>query len=67
MFGGFVMWHRGEKADGTDSFSEVVKPLDYWPTLRVLIAVVSITKEPGLPREPEEMYRSPKITGGWRQ
>lgn len=40
LFGGFVEWHRGERADGLDSFAEQLVPEDVWP-LSVLVAVTS--------------------------
>lgn len=38
VFGGFVEWHRGVEADGSDSFAEPLAPAGHWP-LRVVIAV----------------------------
>src|SRR5439155_20764012 len=29
IFGGFVEWHRGERADGVDSFAEPLAPIDH--------------------------------------
>lgn len=40
MLGGYVEWHRGERADGLDSFAEQLLPEDAWP-LAVLVAVTS--------------------------
>ncbi len=40
LFGGFVEWHRGERADGIDSFAEQLLPEEAWP-LAVLVAVTS--------------------------
>lgn len=39
--GGFVVWHRGERSDGTDSFAEQKFPAAHWPELRLLVGVVS--------------------------
>ena len=43
VFGGFALWHRGANGSGEDSYAEQVKPENYWPELRDLIAIV----EPG--------------------
>ncbi len=37
IHGGWVVWHRGERDDGYDSFAEQVFPVDHWP-LRAVIA-----------------------------
>lgn len=41
VHGGFCVWHRGERADGTDSYAEQVFPADHWPSLRLLVALVA--------------------------
>ncbi|XP_060110263.1 diphosphomevalonate decarboxylase [Heteronotia binoei] len=46
MFGGFVQWAMGERADGKDSIALQVAPEIHWPELRVLILVVSAEKKP---------------------
>src|SRR5213080_762233 len=40
IFGGFVEWHRGERADGVDSFAEPLAPLEHWD-VRTVVAVTS--------------------------
>lgn len=45
LFGGLVEWHRGERADGLDSFAEQLLPEDAWP-LAVLVAVTSGAPKP---------------------
>jgi len=40
LFGGFVMWHKGNLENGSDSFSEQVYSKHHWPDLRMIIAVV---------------------------
>src|SRR5438094_7541686 len=46
IFGGFVEWHRGERADGVDSVAEpLVGPADW--DLRVVVAVVSPARKAG--------------------
>lgn len=41
IHGGFVLWHRGENPDGYDSFAESMFNADWWPDLRVIIAVTT--------------------------
>jgi diphosphomevalonate decarboxylase len=41
LYGGFVRWSRGERADGLDSLASQVVPASHWPELRILILVVS--------------------------
>ncbi|KAI9731755.1 MAG: diphosphomevalonate decarboxylase [Cirrosporium novae-zelandiae] len=41
LFGGYVAWRMGTRADGEDSIAESVAPLSHWPTMRALILVVS--------------------------
>jgi diphosphomevalonate decarboxylase len=41
MYGGWVQWIMGEKADGSDSIAAEVASAEHWPEMRVLIAVVS--------------------------
>lgn len=45
VFGGFVAWEGGEKADGTDSLAVEVAERDHWPELDVLICVVNDGKK----------------------
>ncbi|KAG9010411.1 diphosphomevalonate decarboxylase [Tulasnella sp. JGI-2019a] len=45
LFGGFVTWEMGERADGTDSFAVEVAPRGHWPDLHALICVVSDVKK----------------------
>jgi len=39
--GGFCTWHRGERADGGDSFATQDFPEAHWPELRLLACIVS--------------------------
>jgi len=39
--GGFCAWHRGDRADGTDSFAEQLFPPSHWPEVRMVVAVVA--------------------------
>jgi len=41
VFGGFAIWHKGQKIDGSDSYAEQLFPQDYWPDFCVLVAVVN--------------------------
>ncbi|MEY3013955.1 MAG: hypothetical protein RIT45_2690 [Pseudomonadota bacterium] len=41
VHGGFVLWHRGEEADGSDSFAEQVASEEEWP-LRAVIAHIGV-------------------------
>ncbi|XP_046684727.1 diphosphomevalonate decarboxylase isoform X2 [Homalodisca vitripennis] len=45
LAGGFVHWARGDRADGTDSIAKEIFPLVHWPSLRVLILVVTDKKK----------------------
>src|SRR2546425_9525745 len=40
IFGGFVEWRRGERADGRDSVAEPLAPPEFWD-VRVVVAVTS--------------------------
>jgi diphosphomevalonate decarboxylase len=39
MYGGYVKWVMGDKADGSDSIARQVAPASHWPQMRVLILV----------------------------
>lgn len=41
IYGGFVVWDKGKKDDGSDSTSKQIAPHAHWPELSVLILVVS--------------------------
>lgn len=41
IFGGLVLWHKGERADGSDSYAEQVLDERHWPELIDMIAIVS--------------------------
>jgi len=40
IYGGFVVWHKGEKQDGSDSYAEQLFDHNHWPELRILVIVV---------------------------
>lgn len=41
MYGGFVVWEKGEVDEGSDSIAKQITPQEHWAGLRVLILVVS--------------------------
>ncbi|XP_033754276.1 diphosphomevalonate decarboxylase-like isoform X2 [Pecten maximus] len=45
VHGGFVMWDKGQKHDGTDSIARQIQPHTHWSDLRVLILVVNEQKK----------------------
>lgn len=45
MFGGFVAWEMGTRADGLDSIAVQVAPREHWPEMQALILVVSDAKK----------------------
>ncbi|XP_037938829.1 diphosphomevalonate decarboxylase [Teleopsis dalmanni] len=45
LYGGFVRWNMGTKADGTDSLAVPVAPQSHWPNMHVLILVVNDAKK----------------------
>lgn len=44
-YGGFVKWHMGEKADGTDCVAEQFVDEKYWPEMQVMCAVLKASKK----------------------
>jgi diphosphomevalonate decarboxylase len=45
MFGGFAAWEMGKKDDGSDSIGVQIKPETHWPSLNILVLVVSDEKK----------------------
>ncbi len=45
VYGGFVQWHKGKQADGSDSYAEQLFDANHWPELRVIIAIVDRNKK----------------------
>lgn len=45
LFGGYVAWRMGDKADGSDSVADLVAEASHWPEMRALILVVSAAKK----------------------
>lgn len=44
-YGGFVKWHMGEKADGTDCVAKQFVDEKFWPEMQVMCAVLKATKK----------------------
>jgi diphosphomevalonate decarboxylase len=40
VYGGFVVWHKGRRLDGSDCYAEQIFSASHWPELRVVIAVI---------------------------
>lgn len=45
LFGGYVAWEMGSKADGSDSLAVEVAPASHWPDIHALICVVNDAKK----------------------
>jgi len=45
LFGGYVAWRMGSRADGSDSMAEQVATASHWPDMRALILVASVVKK----------------------
>ncbi|KAJ4155060.1 hypothetical protein LMH87_000326 [Akanthomyces muscarius] len=45
LFGGYVAWRMGDKADGSDSKADLVAEASHWPSMRALILVASAAKK----------------------
>lgn len=45
LFGGFVAWNMGSKADGSDSSAECIAPKEHWPQVRAAVLVASADKK----------------------
>lgn len=45
LFGGYVAWRMGDRADGLDSKADLVAPAAHWPEMRALILVVNAAKK----------------------
>lgn len=45
LFGGYVAWEMGEKADGSDSKAVQVAPMEHWPDMKAAVLVVSASKK----------------------
>jgi len=45
IFGGFVEWLRGEKEDGSDSYTKQIVDKNYWPDFRMITTIVTEIKK----------------------
>lgn len=45
LFGGYVAWEMGSKADGSDSQAVEIAPIEHWPSMKAAILVVSAAKK----------------------
>ncbi|GAB7342028.1 hypothetical protein MBLNU457_g0316t1 [Dothideomycetes sp. NU457] len=45
LFGGYVAWEMGEKADGSDSVAVEIAPASHWPEMRAVVLVASAEKK----------------------
>jgi len=45
LFGGYVAWRMGDKADGTDSKADLIAEASHWPNMRALILVINAAKK----------------------
>jgi diphosphomevalonate decarboxylase len=45
VIGGFVIWKKGDKPDGSDSFAETIVDEKYWPEVIDIITLVSSAKK----------------------
>jgi len=45
VFGGFVLWRAGTRADGQDSYARSIFPEDHWPELVDVVALVEHAPE----------------------
>lgn len=45
LFGGYVAWEMGSKADGSDSMAVEIAPASHWPEMRALVLVASSEKK----------------------
>jgi diphosphomevalonate decarboxylase len=45
LYGGFVLWDKGQATDGSDSMAVQVAPASHWPQIEALILIVSDSKK----------------------
>lgn len=65
VYGGFVEWRRGEKADGSDSYAAQIADENHWSDFRCIICIVEreekkIKSRPGMKRTAETSILYPK-------
>jgi diphosphomevalonate decarboxylase len=65
VFGGYVEWARGERADGTDSVARPLLPAAAWP-LRIAVAITStVAKEIGSSEGMRRTAQSSPFQASW--
>ena len=45
VYGGFVEWKKGSRADGLDSHAVLIKDADHWPEISMIVTVISTEKK----------------------
>lgn len=48
---GFVLWHRGHKPDGSDSYAQKLFDRSHWPELAIVVLTLETNKKPVSSRE----------------
>jgi diphosphomevalonate decarboxylase len=45
IYGGFVEWRKGSRSDGLDSHAILIKDVDHWPEMTMIVTVISTDKK----------------------
>jgi diphosphomevalonate decarboxylase len=45
IFGGFVEWRKGSRSDGLDSHAILIRDVDHWPEISMIVTVISTEKK----------------------
>ncbi len=45
VYGGFVEWKKGSRSDGLDSHAMLIKDVDHWPEISMIVTVISTEKK----------------------
>ncbi len=45
IYDGFVLWNKGEKKEGSDSFAQQLFDKNHWPEFRILVVIVDSEKK----------------------
>ncbi|MHA1542297.1 MAG: diphosphomevalonate decarboxylase [Candidatus Hodarchaeales archaeon] len=45
VYGGFVEWNKGSRSDGLDSHAMLIKDVDHWPEISMIVTVISTEKK----------------------
>lgn len=62
---GFVLWRKGRKRDGSDSYAESIAPPQHWPELTVLLAIID--RQPKKVGSTEGMLRCQKTSPRYKK